>query len=161
MHHNVCGIAISVVLVGLLAAEEDTGVRVHGGLVGRNGLVQLPHDDGLGVVEQVLADTGDVLDDGNLELVELLLGSKTGQEHETGSVDGTSAENGLALGVEGVLGAILESNVDTSDLVTLDVDLADPGVGQNGQVGSLLVTTEDGVNVSNGSTASVAVVGVV
>lgn len=161
MHHDVCNVAIAACGIGGLATEENTSVRVHGGLVDWDRLVQLPHDDGLGVVEQVLSNTGNVLDDGNLELLELLLGSNTRQKHEPGSVNSTSAENGLGLGVESVLGTVLESNVDTSDLVALDVYLADPSVGQNSQVRSLLVTTKDGVDVSNRSTASVTIVGVV
>lgn len=39
--------------------EEDAGVGIHGCLVGGDGLVQFPHYDRFGVVEEVVADAGD------------------------------------------------------------------------------------------------------
>lgn len=161
MHHDVCNVAVVAVGVGDLAAQEDSGVRVHGCLVGWHGLVQLPHDDGFGVVEQVLADTGNVLDYLDAEILQLLLGSQTGQQHQTRSVDCTGAEDCLVLRVQHVLGAVLESDVDSSDLVAGNVDLADPSVGEDSQVGPLLSTAQDGVDVCNTGAAPASVVGVV
>lgn len=118
--------------VGGLAAEEDTGVRVHGGLALGDGLVKLPHDDGLGVVLQVLTDTGDVLDDGNVQGIELVLGAQAGEEHEAGGVDGTGGEDGLGAGVDAPLGAVAQGDLDALDGAVVDVDLGDPGVGEHG-----------------------------
>jgi hypothetical protein len=161
VHHDIGNLAVATRRVGDLATQEDTSIGVHGGLVLGHGLVQLPQNDALGVVEQVLANTRNVLDDGDAEVGQLLLGTQTGQQHQAGSIDCASAEDGLGTGVERALGAVLEGDVDASDLVASDVDLADPGVCKDGEVGSLLVTPQDGVDVGNTGTASAAVVGVV
>ena len=42
-----------------------------------------------------------------------------------------------------------------------DVDAADPGVGEDGEVGSVLVATEDWVDVCHARAAPAAVVGVI
>lgn len=42
-----------------------------------------------------------------------------------------------------------------------DVDAADPGVGEDGEVGSVLVATEDWVDVCHARAAPAAVIGVV
>lgn len=52
--------------VGLLATQEDARVRVHGRLALGHLLVQLPDDDRLWVVLQVLTHTGNVLDHGDV-----------------------------------------------------------------------------------------------
>ncbi|GJC98195.1 hypothetical protein ColKHC_07021 [Colletotrichum higginsianum] len=134
--------------VGGLAAQEDAGVRVHGGLVGGHGLLELPHDDGLRVVLQVLADAGEVVDDGDAEVVELLLGADAGQQHEARGVDGAGREDGLGAGGDGALGAVLEGEVDAGDGVAADVELGDPGVGEDGQVRALLVAAQEGVDAT-------------
>merc|ERR1712230_250707 len=54
---------------------------------------------------------------------------------------------------ESVLGAVLEGDVATLDLGAGDVELADPGVGQDGQVWPLLLAAEDRVDVGHGRTA--------
>ncbi|KAL5874482.1 hypothetical protein ACKVWC_011604 [Pyricularia oryzae] len=88
VHHDVGNVAVGDGLgvggggllaggVGRLAAEEDAGVRVHGGLALGHGLVELPHDDALGVVDEVLADALHVADDGDAKRLELVLGSET------------------------------------------------------------------------------------
>lgn len=161
MHHDVDNLAVVAVRIGRFAAEEDARVGIHGGLVRRDGLVELPDDDALRVVEQVLAHAGNVLDDGDAEGGELVLGAETGQEEQAGGVDCAGAEDGLAPWAEGALLPALQGQVDARDLVTLDVDLADPGVGKDGQVVALLVAAEDGVDVGDGGAASPAVVGVV
>jgi hypothetical protein len=107
VHHYVCPVAVSARRVGYLAAEEDAGVRVHGGLVLGHGLVQLPDDDALGVVEEVLADAGNVLDNGDLKGGELVFGAETREKHETRGVDGASAEDGLAVGGKDALLSVL------------------------------------------------------
>jgi hypothetical protein len=161
VHHDISNVAVTARCVGHLAAEEDTSVRVHGGLVRGYGLVELPKDDALGVVKQVLTNTRNILNNGNTKFGELLLGAKTREEHQARGIDGASAENGLALRVEGTLLAGLECNVNAGNLVALDVDLADPRVGEDSQVVALLLATKDRMNVGNTSAASSAVVGVV
>ena len=49
------------------AGEEDAGVGVHGCLVRGDGLVEFPHYDALGVVEEIVANAGDGGDNGNVE----------------------------------------------------------------------------------------------
>lgn len=161
MHHHIGDLAVEAGGVGQLATEEDSGIRVHGGLVLGNGAVELPYDDTLGVVEQVLTDTGEIFHDGDAESGQVLAGTQTGEHHQTGSVDGSSAQNGLLLGAEGALLSRLQSDVDTGHGVTLNVDLGNPSVGKDSQVRTLLVTTENRVNVGDGGTASAAIVGVV
>ena len=77
VHHEVCG---GVGAGDGFVPEEDAGVRVHGGLVGGDGAVELPHDDGFRVVEEVVADAGDVLDQGNVEGLELVTWADAGEE---------------------------------------------------------------------------------
>lgn len=80
MHHHVSAIVVFAVEVERFAAQENTGVRVHGCLVRRDGPVKLPHDDGFWVVEEVMADAGDVFDEGNLEGFELSAGADARQK---------------------------------------------------------------------------------
>ena len=68
MHHDVGDVAVRSSGVWQLAAEEDSGVGVHCGLVSWNRLVKLPQDNALRVIEQVLADTWEVLDDRDTEI---------------------------------------------------------------------------------------------
>lgn len=103
VHHEIGSIAIVTGGVGGLAAQEDAGIRVHGGLVGGDGAVQLPHDDALGVVEEVLANTRNVLDNRDAEALELGARANAGVQEEAGSVNSASAEDGLLASVEGVL----------------------------------------------------------
>lgn len=147
--------------VGLLAAEEDAGVRVHGRLALRHGLVELPHDDGLGVVLQILAHTGNVLHDGDVQGLELILGAQTREEHEARGVDGAGGENGLGAGVDAPLGAVAQGDLDALDGAVVHVDLGDPGVGQHGQVGPVLLAAQDGVDVGDRGGGAAVVVGVV
>lgn len=51
--------------VGRFPPQKDARVRVHGRLVGRDRPVEFPDDNGLRVVEQVLADAGEVFDHGD------------------------------------------------------------------------------------------------
>ena len=78
MHHDIRDLAVVTRRVRHLAAQEDARVRVHGRLVWRDRLVQLPDHDRFRVVEQVLADAGDVLHDGDPELFELLTRAQSG-----------------------------------------------------------------------------------
>jgi len=57
--------------IGGFAAKEDAGIRVHGGLVEWDRLVELPHDNGFRVVKEVLANAGKIFHDGNGERREL------------------------------------------------------------------------------------------
>lgn len=133
--------------VGLLATQEDTGIRVHGRLALGHLLVQLPDDDGLWVVLQVFANTGNVLNHRNVQLLQLVLGTKTGEQHKTRRVDGASRQNGLGARIDGALGAVAQRDVDATDRVVVHVDLGNPCLEQDGQVGAVLLTAEDGVNV--------------
>jgi hypothetical protein len=113
------------------------------------------------VVEKVLTDTGEILDNGDPERGQLLPGTETREHHQTRSVHGAGAQNGLLLGAKSVLLARLQSDIDTSHGIALDVDLGNPSIGQDSQVRTLLVTTKNRVDVSDGSTAATAIVGVV
>lgn len=105
VHHDISAVTVEPGCVDGLAAKEDTCIGVHGGLVWWNGLVELPHDDAFGVVDQVLSHTRYVLDDGDRERRELLAWSNTRKQEETGSVDCAGAEDGLPLRAEGQFGA--------------------------------------------------------
>lgn len=71
VHHDIGSVSVVASGVGRLSADEDTGIRIHGGLVGGDRLVELPHDDGLWVVQQVFANSRDILDNGNSKVLEL------------------------------------------------------------------------------------------
>lgn len=161
VHHHVGGVTVVAGGVGGLAADKDTGVRVHGGLALGHGLVELPHDDGLGVVDEVLTDTGNVLDDVDAEALELGLGAQAGEQHEAAGVDGAGGEDDLLAGLEGHLLARLEGDVDAGGDVVFDIEAGDPGVGEDGEVGAALLAAEDGVDVGDRGGAALAVVGVV
>ena len=161
VHHDVGDVAVAAGGVLDLSAEEDTSVGVHGGLVGRNGLVQFPEDDALRVIEQVLANTRDILDKWDAEFRQLGLGAQTRKQQKSRGVDCACADDGLALGAEGTLLAVLECDIDTCDLVALDIDLADPRIGEHSQVLTLLLLAKDGVDVSDTSAAPSAIVRVV
>ena len=126
-----------------------------------HGAVKLPHDDTLGVVDQVLTDTGKILDNGDAQIGELLLGAETREQHQTRGVDGTSAQDGLLLGAQGVLDTGLQSHVDTGDGIALHIHLGNPSVGEDGQVRTLLITAQNGVNVGDTGAAAAAVIRVV
>lgn len=157
MHHDIGNVTIGqrgrVCLklvcgsIWLLATQENTRIRVHGRLALRHLLVQLPDNDRLRVVLQVLADTGNVLDDGDVQLLELVLGTKTREQHETGSVHSASGQNGLGARVDGALGAVAKRDIDATDGVVVNVNLGDPCLEQDGQVGAVLLAAENGVNV--------------
>ncbi|KFL61125.1 uncharacterized protein TERG_11965 [Trichophyton rubrum CBS 118892] len=161
VHHDVGAVTIEPGCVDGLAAKEDTCIGVHGGLVWWNGLVELPHDDGFGVVDQVLSHARHVLDDGDGERGELLAWSNAREQEETGGVDCASAEDGLPLGAEGQFGTRLESDVNSGHGVSADINLGYPGVSQDGEIGLLLRSAEDGVDVGNAGTAAAAVIRVI
>lgn len=157
VHHDIGNVAIGqrgrVCLklvcgsIGLLATQEDTRIRVHGRLTLGHLLVQLPDDNRLWVVLQVLAHTGNVLDHGNVQLLELVLGAKTGEQHETGSVHRASRQNGLGACVDGALGAVAQRDIDATDGVVVHIDLGNPRLEQDGQVGAVLLAAENRVDV--------------
>lgn len=97
VHHYVGGL----VRVGGGAAEEETGVGVHGCLVWGHGRVEFPHYNCFGVVEEVGADAGDVVYEGDTQRLELLRGTDAGKEKQARRVDCASAEDRLLAGVEG------------------------------------------------------------
>lgn len=157
-------VAVAVAVAGAAcrgAGEEDAGVRVHGRLVRGHGPVEFPHDDAFRVVEEVVADAGDRGDDGDAEGGQMGGGPDAGEEEEARGVDCAGAEDGFLAGGQGEGGAGLEGYVDTCHGFVADVDAADPGVGEDGEVGSVLVAAEDGVDVRHARTAPAAVVGVV
>ena len=143
------------------AREEDAGVGVHGRLVGGDGSVELPHYDAFGVVEEVVADAGDGGDDGNAEGGQLGRGSDAGMEEEARGVDCAGAEDGFFAGCQGEGGAGLQGYVYACDGGGGNVDAADPGVGEDGEIGSALGAAEDGVDVCDARAAAAAIVGVV
>lgn len=97
VHHYVGGL----VGVGGGAAEEETGVGVHGCLVWGHGRVEFPHYDCFGVVEEVGADAGDVVYEGDAQGLELLRGADAGEEKQARGVDCAGAEDGFLAGAEG------------------------------------------------------------
>ena len=104
MHHQVGG------FVGGAgrAAEEDPRVAVHGGLVRGHGAVEFPDYDRFRVVEEVVADSGDWMDDGDAEGGELPRGTDAGVEEEARGVDCTGTEDGFFASVERQLRAGLQ-----------------------------------------------------
>lgn len=171
VHHDVGDVAVRYARrvrrrllrprVGRLAPQEDPRVRVHRRLVLRHGLLQLPHDDALRVVLQVLAHPRDVLHHGDPERRELRLRAETREQHQPRRVDGAGGEDRFRLRLDGARGPVLELHIDAGDGVALDVDLGDPGVREDGQVGALLLAPQDGVDVGDGGAGPAAVVRVV
>ena len=97
MHHDVCRI---VVAMNSFPPEKNAGIRVHGGLVGGNRPVELPHDDGFWVVKKIMANTRDMLSEGDIEGLELGAGTDAREEKEAGGVDGAGAEDCFFLRAE-------------------------------------------------------------
>ncbi|PSR74455.1 hypothetical protein BD289DRAFT_217930 [Coniella lustricola] len=113
------------------------------------------------MILQVLADAGNVLDDGDVQLLQLVLGAQPRQQQQARGVDGAGAQDGLGAGVDGAARAVAQGQVDAGDGVVVDVDARDPGVGQDGQVGAVLLAAQDGVDVGDRGRGAVVVVGVV
>ena len=88
-------------------------------------------------------------------------GTDAGEEQEARGVDCAGAEDGFFTGGQGEGGTGLEGYIYTCYGIDSDVDAADPGVCEDGEVGSVLVATEDGVDVRHARAAPAAVVGVV
>lgn len=88
-------------------------------------------------------------------------GADAGEEEEARGVDCAGAEDGFFAGGQGEGDAGLEGYVYACHGVVGDVDAADPGVGEDGEVGSVLVAAEDGVDVRHARAAPAAVVRVV
>lgn len=110
------------------------------------------------MIEQILTHPGDVLHHGDVQRLEVRSRTETGQEHESGSVDGTGAEDRFSFCGQGQTGPRLKSQVDAGDLVTTtDIDPRDPSVGEDLEVGPILLASEDGVDVrhAGGRTSSV------
>ena len=84
-----------------------------------------------------------------------------GVEEEAGGVDCAGAEDCFFAGGQGEGGAGLEGYVYACYCGLGDVDTTDPGVCKDGEIGSVLVAAEDGVDVSNARTASSSVIGAV
>lgn len=55
----------------------------------------------------------------------------------------------------------LQGDVDTSHSITVHVHLGDPSVGENGQVRTLLIPAEDGMNVGDRGTAAATIIRIV
>lgn len=161
MHHDISSVAVLACSVCGLAAKEDTGVRVHGGLVGGNRSGELPHDDGLWMVNQVLADARNVLDKVEAQAFKLATGSQARVQHEAWGVNGTGSKNDLLARLEKDLLASSSKDGKAGGNVVLDNNLVDPSLGENGQIGSSLLAAEDGVNVGDRRTAAVTIVWVI
>lgn len=161
VHHDVGGISVLASSVGGFSADKDTGIRVHGGLVGGNWRVKLPHDDGLWVVKQVLANTGDILDDRKSQTLELRARPKTRVKHQARRVDSTGAKDNFLAGLQHRFLARRQVQNDTTGNIILHQDLGDVSLGQDSQVWPPLLATQDGVDISNRGAASAAVVWVV
>lgn len=108
-----------------------------------------------------MADARDGGDDGDAEGGQLGGGPDAGEEEEARGVDCAGAEDGFFAGGQGERGAGLEGYVYSCRGVVGDIDAVDPGVGEDGEVGSVLVAAEDGVDVRHARAAPTAVVGVV
>ena len=102
---------------------------------------------GFRVIDQVLAYTWQFVDDGDGEIFQLLGRTNSGEEKETASVDCSGADNCFGAGIDGVLGTRLESDIYTSDSLARHIDLADPGIGEDCKIWSLLLATENWVDV--------------
>ena len=162
MHHYVCcAVVVLIRVADRFAPEKDAGVGVHGCLIWRDGAVELPHDDGFGVVEKVAADARDVFYDRDAKVFELCPGTNSREEEHAGGVNGAGAEDGFFFCAEGHAVAGLEGDVYTHDGVIGGIDAGDPGVCKDGKVRAMLVTSQDGVDVGNAGAAATAIVGVV
>ena len=67
VHHYICGFMWWEVW----PAKKNACVGVHGCLVGRHGAVELPDDDTLGVIQEVVAYTWDVFDEWDIQFLKL------------------------------------------------------------------------------------------
>lgn len=65
VHHDIGSVSVIACGIGGFAANENTSVGIHSGLVRGNRLLELPHDDSLWVVKKVFTNSRDVLDNGN------------------------------------------------------------------------------------------------
>jgi hypothetical protein len=113
------------------------------------------------VIQEVLTNTWDILDDGDLEVLKLGLGANTRVKKESRSINCTSGQDSLLASMEGVLLARLEGNIDTSSHIILDNDLRDMGLSKDRQVRSSLIAAENGVDIGNRSAAAVTSIGIV
>jgi hypothetical protein len=55
----------------------------------------------------------------------------------------------------------LKGDVDTCYFVSLEIQSADPSVGENSKVGPGLMTVEDGVDIGNAGAAAIAIIWVI
>lgn len=161
VHHDVGSVSVVACGVGWLSANEDTSIRIHGGLIGGNRLVELPHDDGLWVVKQVFANSRDILDNGNSQVLQLRARAKTRVKHQTGRVNSASAKDDFLSGLEHHLLATCQMKGNAARNIVFHQDFGDVSLGQDSQIWPSLFASKDGVDVSNGCAASSAVIRVV
>lgn len=81
VHHDIGSVSVVACGIGWFSANKDTSIRIHGGLVGGNRLVELPHDDGLWVIKQVFSHSRDILDNRNSQVFKLRAWAKTRVKH--------------------------------------------------------------------------------
>ena len=155
----------SVRATGGALAELCDGLGSVGGVVGDHGLVGersivRPGEGGTTVVLEVLADTRKVLDDLNALGLEVVGRGDTAALEDLGSVDGTSGQDDLTLGADGLdvttgNGAELDSggclvvfvDYETRDLVLDEEVKVGEGVGNPGVVTNTGVGSLDGLRV--------------
>ena len=129
------------------SSKEEACVAVHGCLMRWDRAVEFPDYDRFRMVEEVVAESGDRMDDGDAEGGELLWGTDAGVEEETRGVDCTRTEDGFFAGVERELRAGLQGYIDACYGQVGHVDPRHPGVGKDGQVRSRFMAAKDGMDI--------------
>jgi hypothetical protein len=109
------------------------------------------------VVDEVLAHPWEVVDHGNTEIGKLFFGAYPRKKHKSAGIYRTAAENGFGFGGNGELLPRFESYIYALHGLGCNVDLANPSTGEDREVRTLLLPTEDGMDVCNGSRASTAI----
>ncbi|KAI3482209.1 hypothetical protein L1887_55180 [Cichorium endivia] len=135
---------VGLVRSQLLSGEGGVGAerveRLEAGL-------EVVHGGRVGVVLEVLTHVGVLVEHLDAGLAEDVLGANTGELEELRGVDGTSREDDLLGGVDGVrLAAVGEGDALGPELAAagVEVDLGGEGVGEDVEVGSRLVGEEVG-----------------
>lgn len=96
--------------------------------------MRLPHDDRLGVVEQVLPDARQVVHDGYAELLQVGARADAGVQQQARRVHGPGAHQDLAPGAYDVLRALLGTDVHAGGAGALQLQPVRPGLQGDVQV---------------------------
>ncbi|KAJ0146644.1 Mannosyl phosphorylinositol ceramide synthase SUR1 [Fusarium oxysporum f. sp. albedinis] len=127
MHHCIRSSTIAPVDIGRLSAGKESDVGPQDCLVLER-FVELPSDNHLGMVLQVLSHARQVVDDLDAKVLKLFSNAYAEEESNRGVIR-AGAQNGFLLGIDAQLATKLQSNVHTSGEAIYHVDAINPGVG--------------------------------